>query len=92
METTLMGGKEVCVQRLWSEEEELVLLEGLGESERKKEDDPLYDMDGFLEFKEELIHIIVGQKHLTVEVGEESQEGKNQKDPSFSRPHERRCL
>ena len=38
-------------------------------------------MDGFLEFKEELIYIIVGQKHFTVEVEEESQECKNQNDP-----------
>ena len=35
METTLMGGREVCVQRLWSEEDELVLLEGLGVSRPK---------------------------------------------------------
>ena len=97
-EGAVKSEKRALFQRLWSEEDEIALLQGLGEYERQKGTDPFYEMDGFFEFIKGSIHIRVTQTQLVNKARRmrrkfvrNAMRGKDGKDPSFKRPHDRRA-
>lgn len=89
-------GKRAMFQRVWSEEDEIALLEGLAEYERQKGTDPFQEMDVFFEFIKNSIRVKVTPTQMVNKARRMRRKyaknvcrGKEGKDPSFKRPHDR---
>ena len=86
-------------QRLWSEEDEIALLKGLGEYERRNGKNPFYEMGKFSEFIKKFIKIKVTARQLVDKARrlrrkfvKNVSRGKDGKDPIFKRLHDRRSF
>ncbi|KAJ7948204.1 mediator-associated protein 1-like [Quillaja saponaria] len=83
------------VQRLWSEEDEIVILRGMIEYQSKKGSDPYADIGAFHEFIKKNLHVDVSKNQLKDKIRRlkkkyqnNAERGKNGEDPVFSKLHE----
>jgi len=89
----------VAVNRLWSEDDEVLLLKGMIEFQSKKGIDPSSDSSEFHEYIKKLLSVEVSKNQLMDKVRRlkkkfENNAGKGEKgeDPVFSKPHEHKCF
>ncbi|GAB4859480.1 hypothetical protein Ancab_010947 [Ancistrocladus abbreviatus] len=87
------GEKKAAINRLWSEDDEIALLEGMLEFQLKK--GPDFNNDAFYEFVKDMLRVDVSKTQLTDKVRRLKKKYKtnagrseNGKDPSFSKPHD----
>ncbi|CAK9142624.1 unnamed protein product [Ilex paraguariensis] len=89
--------KKQLFQRLWSEDDEIVILKGMIEYTAKKGTDPFADMNAFHEFIKKSLHVEVTKAQLSAKVrrlkkkyeNNASKEKKGKKR-TFSNPHEQK--
>ncbi|XP_010241408.1 PREDICTED: STOREKEEPER protein-like [Nelumbo nucifera] len=86
--------KKQLFQRLWSEDDEIIILKGIIDYS-KKGTDPWTDMAGFLEFIKKSLHVDVNKNQLADKIRRLKKKyktnmgrGKGGKDPVFSKSHE----
>ncbi|KAJ7981341.1 mediator-associated protein 1-like [Quillaja saponaria] len=86
-------------QRLWSEEDEIVILRGMVEYQTKKGSDPYADMGAFHEFIKKNLHVDVSKNQLMDKIRRlkkkyliNAEKGENGEDPVFSKPHEQKSF
>ncbi|KAK9998109.1 hypothetical protein SO802_017712 [Lithocarpus litseifolius] len=92
------GGEEKKLfQRLWSDDNEIELLKGMLDYRAIHDSDPAADAAAFYEFVKESLHVEVTKaqlvdkmKRLRKKYRNNAGRGKKGKDPSFSKPHERK--
>ena len=95
------GGKKVdskkLFQRLWSEDDELVILNGMNEFRVKNGVDPYKNMDAFHDFIKESLHVDVSRSQLTDKIWrlkkkhqKNATRGKNGEDPKFTKLHDKK--
>ncbi|KAK4489218.1 hypothetical protein RD792_005013 [Penstemon davidsonii] len=87
----LDSSKRVLFQRLWSEDDEIVILKGMLDYALKKKSNPIADPDAFLEFIKKNLHFDGNKTQLLDKVKRlkkkyEKNKGKNR---NFSKPHEK---
>ncbi|GFZ05522.1 hypothetical protein Acr_17g0010940 [Actinidia rufa] len=87
--------KKNPIARLWSEEDEIVVLKGMSDYQSKKGADPNTDMGAFHEFIKKSLRVDVSRNQLMDKVRRlkkkyRNNAGKGEKgeDPVFSKPHE----
>lgn len=85
--------KKSAVVRLWSEDDEIAILQGMVDYWSKKGADPYADMGAFHEFIKESLHVDVSKNQLTDKIRRlkkkyQNNVEKNGEDAVFSRPHE----
>lgn len=92
---TLDDSKKQLFQRLWSEEDEIVILKGMTEYAAKKGAEPMADISAFHEFLKKSLHIDVSNAQLLDKVRRMKKKYENNvrkrkdgKDRTFSNPHE----
>lgn len=61
-------GKKPLFQRLWSEGDEIAILQGIIEYKAKKGTDPMADADGFIEFVKKSLHVDVSRSQVISKV------------------------
>ncbi|KAM7500900.1 hypothetical protein LguiA_025314 [Lonicera macranthoides] len=90
--------KKQLFQRLWSEDDEIVILNGMIDYRAKKGADPVADMNAFHEFIKKSLHIDVSKTQLSDKVRRlkkkyENNAGKEKKgkDRTFAKPHEQKA-
>nr|XP_043620468.1 probable transcription factor At1g61730 [Erigeron canadensis] len=91
------GEKKGLFQRLWSEENEIELIQGMINYVEKKGKDPSADVNDFHEFVKESLHVDVNDKQVLTKVrrlrkkylNNASKVEKDGKVRSFSNPHEK---
>lgn len=100
------GGKKVAddqkkqlFQRLWSEEDEIVILKGIQDYVEKKGADPVNDMNSFHDFIKKSLHIDVTRTQLQDKVRRlkkkfvnNASKEKPGKDRTFSKVHEQKTF
>ncbi|GMY09954.1 STOREKEEPER protein-like [Fagus crenata] len=87
-------------QRLWSEDDELVILKGMIEYQSKKGSDPYSEMGAFLEFIKKSLRVEVSKNQLMDKIRRMKKKyqvnvekgGDNGEDPVFSKPHEQKAF
>lgn len=89
------GKKGPGIQRLWSEDDEIVILKGMLDYHLKKGIDPYSDMGEFLEFIRNSLHVDVNKNQLMDKVRRlkkkyqnNTEKGDNGEDPVFSKLHD----
>lgn len=87
--------KSNLFQRLWSEEDEIVILEGMIDYTSKKKADPVADLSAFLDFIKQKLHIDVTRTQLQDKIRRLKKKFENNKSKekegeqrTFSKPHE----
>lgn len=87
--------KSNLFQRLWSEEDEIAVLEGMIEYTSKKKADPVSDLSAFHDFIKEKLHIDASRTQLQDKIRRLKKKYENNKskekegeDKIFSKPHE----
>ncbi|XP_019162226.1 PREDICTED: probable transcription factor At1g61730 [Ipomoea nil] len=85
--------KKQLFQRLWSEDDEIALLEGMIEYTEKENGDPYTDLDAFHDFIRNSLHFTVSKKQVQNKMKRMKKKyinnaGKGKK--SFSKPHEQK--
>ncbi|KAL1553480.1 putative transcription factor [Salvia divinorum] len=87
--------KSTLFQRLWSEDDEIVLLEGLIEYQTKYKVDPVAHLDQFHDFIKKSVHVDVTRTQLQDKIrrlkrkyGNIKSKEKNGKERTFSKCHE----
>ncbi|XP_065876373.1 STOREKEEPER protein-like [Euphorbia lathyris] len=87
--------KGSAIQRLWSEGDELAILDGLIKYKAEKAVDPYADMVAFHEFIKESLHVDVSKSQLTDKIRRlkkkyrtNIERGENGQDPVFSKTHD----
>ncbi|WCJ37694.1 DNA-binding storekeeper protein-related transcriptional regulator [Euphorbia peplus] len=95
-ESTLPPTKKgPAVQRLWSEGDELAVLDGLIKYKLEKGSDPNADMVQFLEFIKDSLHVDVSKTQLSDKIRRMKQKFRTNMergDPVFSKPHDSKCF
>ncbi|KAG6572314.1 STOREKEEPER protein, partial [Cucurbita argyrosperma subsp. argyrosperma] len=91
-------GKKVCgsgINRLWSEDDEISILQGMIDFQSAKGSDPYTDMSQFLEFIKKNLSVNVSKNQLIDKVRRlkkkyknNSEKGRNGDDPVFLKQHE----
>ncbi|XP_050241345.1 probable transcription factor At1g11510 [Quercus robur] len=92
------GGEEKKLfQRLWSDDNEIELLKGMLDYRAIHDSDPAADAAAFYEFVKKSLHVEVTKaqlvdkmKRLRKKYRNNAGRGKKGKDPTFSKPHERK--
>ncbi|KAA8524560.1 hypothetical protein F0562_010983 [Nyssa sinensis] len=91
--------KKSAINRLWSEDDEIVVLKGMIDYKSKKGADPYADMGAFHEFLKKLLHVDVSKNQLTDKIRRlkkkyktNVEKGENGEDPVFSKPHEHKSF
>ena len=92
------GGEEKKLfQRLWSDDNEIELLKGMLDYRAIHDSDPAADAAAFYEFVKKSLHVEVTKaqlvdkmKRLRKKYRNNARRGKKGKDPTFSKPHERK--
>lgn len=89
--------KKQLFQRLWSEDDEIALLQGMIEYTEKENADPLTDLDAFHDYIRKSLHFIVSRNQLQNKIKRMKKKyqnnagkGKKGKEKSFSKPHEQK--
>ncbi|XP_057513740.1 probable transcription factor At1g11510 [Actinidia eriantha] len=92
------NAKKQLFQRLWSEDDEIVILNGMAKYAAEKGADPVADMNGYHDFIKKSLHVDVSKTQLSDKVRRlrkkyenRTGKGKNGEDPSFSKPHEQKA-
>ncbi|KAL3834919.1 hypothetical protein ACJIZ3_009655 [Penstemon smallii] len=87
----LDSSKRVLFQRLWSEDDEIVILKGMLEYAAKKKSNPITDPDAFLEFIKKNLHFDGNKTQLLDKVKrlKKKYEKNKGKKRNFSKPHEK---
>ncbi|XP_065881898.1 GLABROUS1 enhancer-binding protein-like [Euphorbia lathyris] len=87
--------KKLLFQRLWSEDDEIVLLKGIIDFIEKKGIDPAKDMNAYYDFIKKSLHFDVALTQLKDKVWRlkkkfenHAKKGKNGEDKTFSKPHD----
>ncbi|KAJ9176952.1 hypothetical protein P3X46_012210 [Hevea brasiliensis] len=87
--------KGSVIQRLWSEDDEIAILNGLSQYKSEKGADPYADMGDFHEFIEKSLHVDVSKNQLIDKIRRlkkkyqnNLERGENGRDPVFSKPHD----
>lgn len=87
--------KKSAINRLWSEDDEIVILRGMIDYQSTEGFDPYSDMAAFHEFIKGSLHVDVSKNQLYDKIRRlkkkyqiNSEKGENGKDPVFSRSHE----
>lgn len=90
--------KKQLFQRLWSEDDEVVILKGMSDYAAKKKADPIADMNAFHDFIKKSLHVDVSKTQLSDKVRRlkkkyvnNSKKEKTGQDRTFSKPHEQIC-
>ncbi|GFS29838.1 hypothetical protein Acr_00g0008750 [Actinidia rufa] len=90
--------KKQLFQRLWSEDDEIVILNGMTKYAAEKGADPVADTNGFHDFIKKSLHVDVSKTQLSDKIRRlrkkyenNSGKGQNGQDPSFSKPHEQKA-
>ncbi|CAL5345870.1 unnamed protein product [Camellia sinensis] len=90
--------KKQLFQRLWSEEDEIVILKGMIEYTAKNGSDPLADMNAFYDFIKKSLHIDVSKTQLSEKVRRLKKKYENNaskskmgEDRTFSKAHEQKA-
>ncbi|KDP45631.1 hypothetical protein JCGZ_17238 [Jatropha curcas] len=91
--------KKQLFQRLWSEDDEIAVLEGLIEYAEKKGVDPAKDMTSFFEYIKKSLHFDVSLSQLKDKVSRLKKKfenhvtkGKKGEDKTFSKPHDQKSF
>ncbi|KAL0363268.1 UNVERIFIED_CONTAM: putative transcription factor [Sesamum calycinum] len=90
--------KKLLFQRLWSEDDEIVILKGMIDYVTKKKSDPVADLNAFHDFIKKNLHVDVTRTQLQDKIrrlrrkyeNNKSKE-KEGKDRTFSKPHEQKA-
>ncbi|KAK4439294.1 putative transcription factor [Sesamum alatum] len=90
--------KKLLFQRLWSEDDEIVILNGMIDYATKKKSDPVADLNAFHDFIKKNLHVDVTRTQLQDKIrrlrrkyeNNKSKE-KEGKDRTFSKPHEQKA-
>nr|GMD85278.1 GLABROUS1 enhancer-binding protein-like [Ipomoea batatas] len=84
--------KKQLFQRLWSEDDEIALLEGMIEYTEKENADPHTDLDAFHDFIRNSLHFTVSKNQLQNKIKRMRKKYINNagKEKSFSKPHEQK--
>jgi hypothetical protein len=84
--------------RLWSEDDEIVILKGLIDYRLKKNIDPVADMNAFHDFIKKYLHIDVSKTQLSDKIRRlrkkyetNAVKDKKGKEPTFAKPHEQKA-
>ncbi|KZV53250.1 mediator-associated protein 1 [Dorcoceras hygrometricum] len=90
--------KKQLFQRLWSEDDEIVILEGMAEYAEKKRSDPVADLSAFLDFIKKNLHVDVTRVQLQDKIRRLKRKYENNKnkekegkDKTFTKPHEQKA-
>ncbi|XP_059661274.1 probable transcription factor At1g11510 [Cornus florida] len=90
--------KKQLFQRLWSEEDEIAVLNGMIEYTAKKRADPLADMNAFHNFIKNKLHIDVSKAQLSEKVRRlkkkyenNASKGKKGGERNITKPHEQKA-
>uniref|UniRef100_A0A7C9DND6 Glabrous enhancer-binding protein-like DBD domain-containing protein n=1 Tax=Opuntia streptacantha TaxID=393608 RepID=A0A7C9DND6_OPUST len=81
-------GKKVLFQRLWSEEDELVILKGMIDYKAKKRTDPMADADDFLEFIKKSLHFDANKAQILNKMQRMKKKYENAKKRKINNPHD----
>nr|XP_016473271.1 PREDICTED: mediator-associated protein 1-like [Nicotiana tabacum] len=90
--------KRQLFQRLWSEDDEIVILKGMIDYRSKKKSDPVADLSAFHEFIKKSLHVDVSKTQLQDKIrrlkrkyeNNAGKEKKGKKERTFSKPHEQK--
>lgn len=87
--------KKSAITRLWSEKDEVTVLNGMIRYKSEKGSDPYADLGAFHEFVKDSLRADVSKNQLTDKIRRlkkkyqnNAEKGENGEDPVFSRPHE----
>ncbi|KAK4421304.1 putative transcription factor [Sesamum alatum] len=90
--------KKQLFQRLWSEDDEIVILKGMIDYAEKKKSDPVADLNAFHDFIKDSLHVDVTRTQLQDKIRRlkkkyENNKGKEKegKDRTFSKSHEQKA-
>ncbi|XP_073048156.1 GLABROUS1 enhancer-binding protein-like [Primulina eburnea] len=90
--------KKLLFQRLWSEDDEIAILEGMAEYAEKKRSDPLGDLNAFHDFIKKNLHVDVTRvqlqdkiRRLKKKYENNKRKEKEGKDKTFPKPHEQKA-
>ncbi|XP_016508976.1 putative transcription factor At1g61730 [Nicotiana tabacum] len=90
--------KRQLFQRLWSEDDEIVILKGMVDYRLKKKSDPVADLSAFHDFIKKSLHVDVSKTQLQDKIrrlkkkyeNNAGKEKKGKKERTFSKPHEQK--
>ncbi|KAL2474644.1 STOREKEEPER protein [Abeliophyllum distichum] len=84
-----------CITRLWTEEDEIVLLKGMVYFKSQKEVDPYADMGVFYDYIKQKLQVGFSKAQMSSKISRMKkrffnalEKGENGEDPVFSKPHE----
>ncbi|OAY35154.1 STOREKEEPER protein [Manihot esculenta] len=87
--------KGSAIQRLWSEDDEIAILNGLSQYKSEKGSNPYADMGDFHEFIKKSLHVDVSKNQLMDKIRrlkkkyrDNIEKAENGRDPVFSKPHD----
>ncbi|XP_075523178.1 GLABROUS1 enhancer-binding protein-like [Primulina tabacum] len=90
--------KKLLFQRLWSEDDEIAILEGMAEYAEKKRSDPVADLNAFHDFIKKNLHVDVTRVQLQDKIRRLKKKYENNKskeiegkDKTFSKAHEQKA-
>ncbi|KAL8460207.1 hypothetical protein ACS0TY_031934 [Phlomoides rotata] len=90
--------KKLLFQRIWSEDDEIAILNGLMEYSRKKKSDPMANLSAFHDFIKKNLHMDVTRtqlQHKIRRLKKKYQNNRNRakdgKDRTFSKSHEQKA-
>ncbi|XP_020552877.1 GLABROUS1 enhancer-binding protein-like [Sesamum indicum] len=90
--------KKLLFQRLWSEDDEIVILQGMIDYVIKKKFDPVADLSAFHDFIKKNLHVDVTRTQLQDKIRRLRKKYENNKckekegkDRTFSKPHEQKA-
>lgn len=90
--------KKQLFQRLWSEDDEIVILKGMIDYSEKKKSDPITDLNAFHSFIKENLHVDVSRTQLQDKIrrlkkkyANNKSKEKEGKGRTFSKPHEQKA-
>ncbi|KAL0407291.1 UNVERIFIED_CONTAM: putative transcription factor [Sesamum latifolium] len=90
--------KKQLFQRLWSEDDEIVILKGMIDYAEKKKSDPVADLNDFHDFIKDSLHVDVTRTQLQDKIRRLKKKYENNKskekegkDRAFSKPHEQKA-
>ncbi|KAI3456391.1 hypothetical protein Pfo_013054 [Paulownia fortunei] len=90
--------KKLLFQRLWSEDDEIVILKGMIDYATKKKSDPVADLNAFHDFIKKNLHVDVTRTQLQDKIRRLKKKYENNKskekegkDRTFSKPHEQKA-
>lgn len=84
-----------CIQRIWSEDDEIAILKGMIEYQSNKGADPWAEMEAFYGFIKKNLIVDVSKRQFTSKINRLkkkyqtlAEKGENGEDPVFSKPHD----